>query len=535
MQDTPLVHAGRGDSDPNASGLVTGVAEGTATITASAGSGQGTAEITVMDPDRAVLVALYEATDGPNWLNNEGWLTDAPLGEWYGVETDGQGRVTGLNLGGTWNPETGWERNNVTGSIPSELGNLSELRWLDLVFNRLTGPIPSELGNLTNLTQLQLSSNDLTGPIPPELVSLANLTVLDLSLNELTGPIPPWLGSLANLQTLSLYNNVLTGPIPPELGHLTNLQSVYLNWNDLAGPLPPELGNLSRLRDLSVFGNYRLVGPLPETYTGLDSLVFLSIERTDLCIPQTTEFQLWLRAIERVEGENCSIVQESDREALAAIYRWTNGDGWRSNNNWLGDGPLDDWYGVTVDNTDRVTALDLSDNNLEGFVPAETGDLLYIEKLVLNGNSALGEELSPRMLQLVFLSTLWLDGTGVCTSAAPEFLDWLDRIADARVAACPDDHGNDATEATSIAVGQRAEGELESYLDEDWFRFEVGEWGAVTVAAESNIEVDGELYDGEGTRVGYDGWFQDFSISRHVTPGTYYVRVTGRTEEARGS
>ena len=583
MQDTPLVHAGRGDSDPNASGLVTGVAEGTATITASAGSGQGTAEITVMDPDRAVLVALYEATDGPNWLNNEGWLTDAPLGEWYGVETDGQGRVTGLNLGGTWNPETGWERNNVTGSIPSELGNLSELRWLDLVFNRLTGPIPpelgnlanlqrlsllsneltgpipSELGNLTNLTQLQLSSNDLTGPIPPELVSLANLTVLDLSLNELTGPIPPWLGSLANLQTLSLYNNVLTGPIPPELGHLTNLeslllgnndlwgpippelghltnlQSVYLNWNDLAGPLPPELGNLSRLRDLSVFGNSRLVGPLPETYIGLDSLVFLSIERTDLCIPQTTEFQLWLRAIERVEGENCSIVQESDREALAAIYRWTNGDGWRSNNNWLGDGPLDDWYGVTADNTDRVTALDLSDNNLEGFVPAETGDLLYIEKLVLNGNSALGEELSPRMLHLVFLSTLWLDGTGVCTSAAPEFLDWLDRIADARVAACPDDHGNDATEATSIAVGQRAEGELESYLDEDWFRFEVGEWGAVTVAAESNIEVDGELYDGEGTRVGYDGWFQDFSISRHVTPGTYYVRVTGRTEEARGS
>ena len=74
---------------------MTGVAEGTATITASAGSGQGTAEITVMDPDRAVLVALYEATDGPNWLNNEGWLTDAPLGEWYGVETDG---VVSLDL-----------------------------------------------------------------------------------------------------------------------------------------------------------------------------------------------------------------------------------------------------------------------------------------------------------------------------------------------------------------------------------------------------------------------------------------------------
>ena len=56
----------------DASGLVTGVAVGVATITASAGSAQGTAEITVgLNPDRATLVALYEATDGPNWVNSE--------------------------------------------------------------------------------------------------------------------------------------------------------------------------------------------------------------------------------------------------------------------------------------------------------------------------------------------------------------------------------------------------------------------------------------------------------------------------------
>ena len=78
----------------DAAGLVTGVVEGVATITASAGGAQGTAEITVGPGlDRAALVALYEATDGPNWVNAENWLTDAPLGDWYGVDTDASGRV----------------------------------------------------------------------------------------------------------------------------------------------------------------------------------------------------------------------------------------------------------------------------------------------------------------------------------------------------------------------------------------------------------------------------------------------------------
>ena len=55
---------------------------------------------TSVDSDRAALVALYESTDGPNWVNSENWLTDAPLGEWYGVDTDRSGRVRRLDLSG---------------------------------------------------------------------------------------------------------------------------------------------------------------------------------------------------------------------------------------------------------------------------------------------------------------------------------------------------------------------------------------------------------------------------------------------------
>ncbi|MCY4647085.1 MAG: Ig-like domain-containing protein [Gammaproteobacteria bacterium] len=149
-------------------GLVTGVADGTATVTATARDASGTSDITVENPDRAALVALYHATGGPNWVNSENWLTDAPLGAWYGVRTNASGRVVVLRL---------WE-NQLTGPIPPELGKLAALEELRLSVNDLTGSIPPELGNLTRLTFLSLAGNDLTGPIPPELANLPNLEQL---------------------------------------------------------------------------------------------------------------------------------------------------------------------------------------------------------------------------------------------------------------------------------------------------------------------------------------------------------------------
>ena len=92
-------------SDPrvatvSADGVVTARGPGTAGITAEAGGASATVQFSVTSSDRAVLVALYNATGGPSWTNNSNWLTDAPLNDWHGVLTDSEGRVARLILQG---------------------------------------------------------------------------------------------------------------------------------------------------------------------------------------------------------------------------------------------------------------------------------------------------------------------------------------------------------------------------------------------------------------------------------------------------
>ena len=229
----------------DASGLVRGIAEGRAMIAAASGQASGTAGITVENPDRQALVALYNATDGPNWQRSDNWLTDAPLAEWEGVSVAYDGRVRSLIL----------SENGLSGPIPPAVANLSRLDNLFLFFNALTGGIPPELGDLSALRALELGKNQLTGPIPPELGNLQDLQRLNLAGNSLSGPIPPELGQLVALEWLELSYNDLSGPLPPELGNLTLLQLLNLDGNSLSGPIPPELANLQRLENLWVSGN----------------------------------------------------------------------------------------------------------------------------------------------------------------------------------------------------------------------------------------------------------------------------------------
>ena len=247
----------------------------------------------------SALVALYDATDGPNWKNNTNWLSKKPLADWYGV-TVSNWEVTELDL----------SDNKLSGPIPSELGDLSYLTTLSLHTNALTGPVPSALGNLSNLTTLSLHTNGLTGALPSALGDLSNLRYLSLHTNALTGPVPPALGNLSNLMTLSLHTNGLTGTLPSALGDLSSLRSLFLDTNALTGPVPPALGNLSNLEKLYLNQNAGLAGVLPHALIRL-SLTDLILSGTQLCIPPDDEFQMWLQGIRNRRVPTCIRSDES--------------------------------------------------------------------------------------------------------------------------------------------------------------------------------------------------------------------------------
>ena len=390
--------------------------------------------------EREILEIFYDATGGPSWTNNDNWLTDAPLRDWYGLGVDEDERVVGLRL----------VDNNLTGAIPAEIGDLASLEDLDLGWNRINGPIPPELGNLANLTWLTLGGFDMTlspippelgklaslelldlygatlsGPIPPELGSLARLERLLLGETELTGTIPPELGNLANLERLSLRVNELTGAIPPELGQLTRLRSLNLEINDLSGSIPAELGSLTGLRSLHLGWN-ELSGPIPPELGDLTSLERLNLGETDLSgsIPRELVQLVGLQDLAIWNtGLSGPIPPEFGQLAELTVL-------FMPNNNL--SGPIPPELGELAD----LRLMNLASNNLSGPLPASFGGLTSLEQLTVARNGALSGPLPDSLTNLRFLESLEAGNTRLCAPGETEFIEWLSSIPFSRVARC---------------------------------------------------------------------------------------------------
>lgn len=189
----------------------------------------GDSKSQTLTQDSLALVDLFNATNGSGWTASTNWLT-GPIANWFGVTVAGN-RVAILSL----------SNNQLTGNIPTSLGNLTALTNLQLSGNQLSGSIPSSIGNLVNLTVLRLDNNVLTGTVPSSVGNMSILVELTLFNNQLSDSIPASFASLTDLQTFTLQNNRLDQF--PNLSALTALNVLNMSGNRFTfEDIEPNLG-----------------------------------------------------------------------------------------------------------------------------------------------------------------------------------------------------------------------------------------------------------------------------------------------------
>ena len=365
--------------------------------TTYAGSATGDFTLTIIRPELAALHALYNATDGANWINSGNWLSDAPLSDWHGIKTDDDGRITEIYLIG----------NNLSGEIPAALGELGHLEGLYLARNDLSGSIPAELGNLSSLRTLMLFDNELTGAIPYQLGNLGYLEEIHLGRNQLSGSIPSQLGNLENLRRIHLTVNELSGSIPASLGNLTNLQQLSIAANDLTGSIPSEIADLTELTHIYLWGNDLFASSFISNLDNLTNLQWLDI------------------------GGN----QLDGADVLPKISSLTKLTGLGIHDSDLTDDDLQDYM-------DDLRALDLEFLNISsnGLSDPQTliglSRITTIQRLAINNNDFSGE-LPSTMTSLTLMRLFYFhDNDGLCAPADTDFQDWLVGIRDVRGDTC---------------------------------------------------------------------------------------------------
>ena len=424
-------------------GVVTAVGAGSAQVAARSEDAEAISFFVVtmdeVDPELQVLIALYNAMDGPNWSDNTNWLSDEPRDTWHGLGVDHEGRVWSLwlpnnQLSGHIPPELGQlsglshlnlYQNQLSDDIPADLGQLENLKLLNLAFNRLTGDIPKELGMLGSLESMYLANNQLTGDIPKELGQLENLTSLDLPNNQITGEIPAELGQLERLNHLNLYNNRLTGGIPAGLAELSNLAYLSLAVNRLTGGIPSELGELHSLEHLFLDSN-SFSDKIPPELGRLENLLTLNLWKNRLSGGIPSELGQLSRLTTLDLGANK--LEEEIPPALGQLEDLVYlGLPW---NDLTGEIPHE------LGQLKNLEVMNFHNNQLTGAVPESFGGLTRLKKLDLSYNAGLTGGIPASLTALMMLDELQLDLTRLCEPEDSELWDWLDTIADARVHTC---------------------------------------------------------------------------------------------------
>ncbi|KAK7386799.1 hypothetical protein VNO78_27135 [Psophocarpus tetragonolobus] len=373
--------------------------------------------------DTQDVVALRSLKDV--WQNTPpSWdKSDDPCGApWEGVSCN-KSRVTSLGL----------STMGLKGKLTGDIGQLSELRSLDLSFNRgLTGSLSPQLGDLSKLNILILAGCSFSGNIPDELGNLSELSFLALNSNNFTGNIPPSLGKLSKLYWLDLADNQLTGPIPvstsntPGLDLLLKAKHFHFNKNQLSGSIPPKLFSSEMILIHILFDGNNLSGSIPSTLILVQTVEVLRLDRNFL----TGEVPSNLNNLTNINELN--LAHNKFTGPLPDLTGMDTINYVDLSNNSFDPSEAPTWFRTLP----SLTTLILEFGSLQGPLPSKLFDIPQIQQVKLRNNALnntldMGDNICPQ-LQLVDLqdneissvtlssqykNTLILIGNPVCTTA----------------------------------------------------------------------------------------------------------------------
>ncbi|MGE0021312.1 MAG: S8 family serine peptidase [Draconibacterium sp.] len=426
--------------------------------------------ITCNPQDSLALVTIYNVTNGPNWGDKTNWLT-GNVQDWYGVTLNIEGRVTGLNLA----------CNNLSGYIPTEIGNLTELKKLHLGNNMFVTnwygsnslsqqPIPQTMANLTKLEVLSLDQLWMNSELPDVFGGMTELRELYIQYNYFNNhSLPAGIASCSRLERMSIYYNYFYDL--PDLSGLNNLiyleagrcyfdfediepnlfipQFYYYNQRLILGePVtlnPATSDTVTHTIEVGgTFNNYQwLKDGVELNGQNTNTLVLPNISAGDagiytLRVTNSQATQLTLTSHPVIIYQN----QLPIYKALEALYNSTGGVNWNNKTNWLSNEPLTTWFGINIDTYSGLYYLNLYNNNLIGSLPQEFGDLSMFYNISIGGNLGLSGEIPATVGQLTQLQYLQLYNNNLTGSIPDEILNCTNlrgiNVQDNQITGSPD-------------------------------------------------------------------------------------------------
>ncbi|XP_058110827.1 leucine-rich repeat receptor protein kinase HPCA1-like [Magnolia sinica] len=321
--------------------------------------------------DAAALRSLKDQWQNtpPNWGKS-----DDPCGlPWDGV-TCANSRVTELRLSSM----------GIGGTLGGDIGQLTELRTLDLSFNTgLTGLVSPTLGDLKELMILILSGCGFTGNIPEELGNLPQLSFLALNTNKFTGKIPASLGKLSNLYWLDLAENQLTGSLPvsattkPGLDQLVNAKHFHFNKNQLSGTIPEKLFSSRMVLIHVLLDGNQFSGSIPSTLGLVQTLEILRLDRNSLSGPIPSNLTA-LESLNELHVANNNLTGPVPDLARMSVLNYVD-----LSNNSFDASETPAWF-TTIQS---LTTIIMEHGTLQGPFPPELFSMPQLQEVKLMNNS----------------------------------------------------------------------------------------------------------------------------------------------------